>query len=297
MSALLGIIAAGIAFLSWGFGDFALQRTIRRIGSLDTLFYVSAFGGIVLLPFVWKDIPYLFSDYHALELLGFAILVGFISAVLNFESFKRGKLAVIEPVMSSELVVTALISIVFIREKVTTSQILLMLIVFMGILLTMIRVVAPRWWWPWGKRGIIERGVLYAAMGAVVMSLYNVFIGLSSRATNPLITIWFTHLVIAFVVLLWLTYRGQSSALFQWGMRRWKLILGASALDTSAWIAYAAAALFLPIAITIAITESYVVLAAMLGIFINKERLARHQVIGGALALVAAIVLAVVSTR
>jgi drug/metabolite transporter (DMT)-like permease len=62
-----------------------------------------------------------------------------------------------------------------------------------------------------------------------------------------------------------------------------------------AWFGYAYAVSQSSIALTITISEAYIVLAALLGVVINRERLRRHQVLGAALALGAVVVLAYIS--
>ncbi len=78
-------------------------------------------------------------------------------------------------------------------------------------------------------------------------------------------------------------------------LAHWRPVLAACIFDNAAWVAYAVAVTTLPIALTIAITESYVALAAFLGVVWNKEKLQRHQYAGMILAIAAAIVLAAVS--
>jgi uncharacterized membrane protein len=47
-----------------------------------------------------------------------------------------------------------------------------------------------------------------------------------------------------------------------------------------------------PISISVAISESYIIIAVLLGYFVNKEKLRKHQIIGLTLAIVSAVYLA-----
>lgn len=60
--ATLGIIFALGALLSWGFGDFFIQKTVRAVGDLKTLFLIDAIGALVLLPFIWGELPITLSN-------------------------------------------------------------------------------------------------------------------------------------------------------------------------------------------------------------------------------------------
>ena len=62
-------------------------------------------------------------------------------------------------------------------------------------------------------------------------------------------------------------------------------------LDNTAWIAFAFAMTFSNIGIVVALTESYIVIAVLLGVFVNKEYLRMHQKIGVAIAVASAIAL------
>ena len=125
MTISVGIGLAFVAMLCWGFGDFLIQKSTRKIGDWETLFVICAFGSLILLPFVWKDIPATFANNKGLWILlaGSAIL--FIAALLDFEALKKGKLAVVEPIWSFEVPASALLAFFILGEKVDLLQIVL----------------------------------------------------------------------------------------------------------------------------------------------------------------------------
>lgn len=293
---MIGIIAAFGAFIFWGFGDFSIQRAIRAVGTLQTLFCICAVATILLLPLVWGSLDDVFQSSQALILLGSASILGLITAIVNFESFKRGKLAVIEPVMSFELVVTVLIGVLIVGERISTLQAVLIATVFTGILLTVVQKQTVAWWKVWLHQRGLEKGVLFAAVGAIGMAGVNVLTGLASQSTSPLVAIWFTHAVIAAFLLGWFVVSKTLHTNLSATLGEWRVMLAASVLDTVAWIAFATAVLTIPISVTIGITECYVILAVLLGIGINKERLYPHQLVGGGVAFAAGITLAIIST-
>src|SRR3990167_9583882 len=117
-----GIILAFIALFGWGFADFLIQRTVRKIGIWKPLFFIGLFGLIFLLPFVFNEIgPILFqpSSLYLLLLLG---VVGVISSLFDFEALKQGKMAVVEPLIGIELPITVGLSIVLGGEHLNLSQ-------------------------------------------------------------------------------------------------------------------------------------------------------------------------------
>jgi uncharacterized membrane protein len=89
--------------------------------------------------------------------------------------------------------------------------------------------------------------------------------------------------------------RGEFFQTLSHTRKHWRPVLAESLLDNVAWIAFAYAVILIPISITIAITESYIALGALLGILLNRERLQRHQYAGIVVTLIAAIILAAIS--
>ena len=80
--------------LCWGFGDFFIQRTTRKIGDVESLAYIGVIGIIGLLPFVLKDFSLLFSLKNLLLLVLLGVIT-FVVALFNFEALKDGKLSII----------------------------------------------------------------------------------------------------------------------------------------------------------------------------------------------------------
>jgi len=295
MNPTLGIVFAFVAFLAWGFGDFTIQRSARRIGSLPALFAITVFGAVVLLPFVWHDLPELFSTGRIVAIGFLTVVVTTITAIFEFEAFRKGKMAVIEPVMSFELVLTVGIGILILKESTSLAQLLLTLTVFTGILLTVLHRTPRHWWQVWRHRSVLEKGVILAALGAVAMSLVNILTGVFSQDTNPWVAIWFIHTCIAVFLAVWFTGQLRWRQIGRDIRKNAKLLLTMSIFDNAAWLAFAASVLYIPISLSIAISESYIALASLLGIIWNKEKLQTHQVIGMVLTITAAVALAVVS--
>lgn len=295
MGTLFGIGAALIAFLAWGFGDFFIQRSTRKVGTLISLFVIGLIGFVFLLPFVWNEIPNIFSSRSVLSLIAITVGITLLTALAELEALRRGKIAVIEPILSFELVFTAAIGIALLQEKVTLWQSLIILIIFVGIILAVIRKPEKHWWQFWKKHSWLEQGVLLAVLGALLMGVTNVLSGLLSRNTSPIAAIWFIHGSLALIVFGWFIIRQRVAKTYQLILENKRTVLTQGFLDNIAWLAYAYAVLSIPISITIAITESYVALSSILGVVINHERLQRHQYVGAILSITAAVILAIVS--
>ncbi len=282
----LGILFAIGALLSWGFGDFFIQRTTRKLGDWSTLFVISLFGLIILTPFVYKDFGAINESFLLFLVVSSVLLI---AALLDFEALKRGKLAIIEPALALEVPVSAMLAFLLIREVSSFLQIILIAGVMLGITLVSLKSFHFK------RRVWIEKGAILGMLGALFMGTSNFLVGFASRISNPLLVTWFYSLFLVLVCLIYLVVNGKIKKLFADVKRNSKTVLAVSIFDNAAWIFFAFAMTLIPIAIAVALSESYIALAALLGLVINRERLLKHQLVGLVLTLVSAIILATIT--
>ncbi|MBI2583444.1 MAG: EamA family transporter, partial [Candidatus Aenigmarchaeota archaeon] len=273
------------ALLFWGFGDFLIQKSTRKFGDWETLFSIVAFGTIILTPLVYNDLWILSSNENLLVLMA-ASLVLLGAALLDFEALKKGKIAVVEPVYALEVPIAAVLAFGIISETVELLEISLISILIIGLIMVSLRSHH------FSRRAWVERGVFLAAVGSLFMGSANFLVGFAARITNPLMSIWFTNLVLTFVCLYYLMINKKLGGFARDFYHHRKLVLGVAVLDNLAWIAFAGAMSIIPIVIAVALSESYIALAALLGLLINKERLFMHQKIGLFVVLLSAVALA-----
>ena len=290
MSLSVGIGLAFVAMLAWGIGDFLIQKSTRKVGDIEALFFVTAFGAVVLLPFVYKNIGALFaSSSDTMLILAVLCVVLLLAALLDFEALRVGKLAVVEPIWSFEVPVAALLAFFILGEEVTVLQILIIVALLVGLALVSLKKEFRL------KHLWLERGTLLALLGAVFMGAANFFMGWGARVTDPIMANFVTDVFIAVVTGLILFRRGNVGASIRDMSRNGSVLLQMSIADKTAWVAFAFAMTLAPIAVTVALSESYIIIAVLLGLALNRELLCRHQKIGLALAITAAIILAAIT--
>jgi drug/metabolite transporter (DMT)-like permease len=281
----LGIIFAFIALVSWGFGDFFIQKTVRALNSWKALFFICTTAMVGLFPFIRGSLSSLGArDFWLLGLAGTAMLV---AAIFDFEALRKGKIAVVEPILGLELPIVVALGVTLGGDFLTSLQILLITLVCIGIILAATK-RRPR---ESIRREIVEKGVILASLAAITMALTNFLVGVSSQGVSPLITIWFAHSLLAVVSGLVLLLRGDLKNIFADFKKYPGPIIGQSIFDNLAWVAFAFAATLIPISIATTISESYIALAVFLGLFANKEKLRCHQLIGAFFAIAGIITL------
>lgn len=296
MSPLFGTLAALTALVGWGVGDFAIQRSVRRLGSLQTLFFVALAGTVIFLPFAWHHLSSVIGNRQsAVIVLGAAATMG-TAAFLNFEALRGGKISVLEPVISIELPITIAIGVLLLGEAITVQQFVLALIIFLGLELTVIHRAKHRYLFFFFHHHFrLEDGVVLAVLGAIFLGFTNILSGLGGQVFNPLTAIWMIHTVITVLLFCLFLWQGTLGDVFDQGIRHWRPVVSAAILDNLAWAGFITAATILTISVTTAISEGFVPLAATLGIIFNGERPQQHQKVGIGIALVAAIALAMIS--
>jgi len=285
MSFEISILAAFGAMICWGFGDFFIQRTTRKIGDLEALAFIGIIGTIILLPFIIGDLPLLFSPSN-LILLFVVGAVTFVAAMLDFEALKKGKLCVVDVVLEVELPITVILGIFFFGEILSIPQLAAIVAAFIGIILISFDSCKLK-----NSFGKLEKGVILAFFAAVVMAFTNFLTASASRQVSPLMAIWLPWIIFAAISLFFIWKREGFKKMLSNAVKYKKLVLAESIFDTLAWLFFAIAVVGSQLAVTITISESYVVIALLLGLWLNKEKIRAHQYIGAALALASSIFL------
>lgn len=287
----MGILYALGALLFWAIGDFFIQKTSRKIGVVESLFFIGISGSICFFPFVKNDLSTIFFDVPTLAILGLAGITMFFAALFNFEGLKDGKIAIVEPISSLEMPLTVLLSIVIIAERPSLTQLLLIAFIFVGVIFT---VTTNHKHLHYHKR-FFEKGVAFAGIGAVGMALTDFIFGLSSREVSSVLTLWFVHTTIAVLCMTYILVKLDVRDLFIRFKKYPGIIITQSIADNLAWLFFGLAVISIPISIAISISECYIVLAALLGVFINKEKLKKHQFIGIVIVFVGVTILSLIS--
>lgn len=285
----MGIVLAFTALVSWGVGDFLIQKSARKFGDWVALFYITAFSVVVLLPFVWHEIIPIVSNVKHLAFLIVTSIIILGAALLDFEALRVGKIAVVEPIYALEVPVTAGIATFIIRESLTLWQTVLVACLMLGIFLVATKTFRHL------KNIRLERGVWLASGATIMMGVTNALFGVGGRATSPLMVNWFTDVFMTIVIIVYLFLHARCGEIIRDWKKNKKLIISVAVADNAAWITYTYSMVYIPIAIATSISESYIALASILGITLNGERLHSHQKVGLVICVIAAITLAAIT--
>lgn len=286
--------------ISWGIGDFFLQRMSRKVGNIEALIFINFAGTILLLPFVFNHFLSLTWDtFLPLLVLSF---VDTAFGLIALKAYGQGKLCVIDVILIMELPLTIFLGMIFLGEKLNALQTVLIFMIMTGIIFIakervgFIRRILSYFY----KGGLaLEKGVMVAMLAALLSAVHNFLIAFNAREVSPFMTIWLPWTLSNVWILIYLFYKYGTkkiiSGLISHFKKNKKIIIYGSLFDNMAWLCYAGALAGKELSITTAITESYPVLAMFLGVKFNKEKISGWQYAGAALALGGSFVIAMIS--
>lgn len=280
------IILAFGAMIGWGVGDFLIQRTIKKIGELETLCWITLFSSIILTPLVLDDLKHL--DVKQIFFLIVLGCINFASGFIHFKALKIGKLSVVETILSIELPLTIILGLIFFHEILNPAQIILIILLFIGVILISINFEKIQ------KKDFLEKGALLALLSGVIIAIVNFYTAAQAKSISPLLAIWLPWLVCGLICFSHISRQRLGNFLDR-SRRHGRLILTMVIIDLLAWLAYVYAVAQEKLTITIAITESYIVIALLLGVLANREKIKKIQYIGAAMAVISSLAISLIS--
>jgi drug/metabolite transporter (DMT)-like permease len=194
--------------------------------------------------------------------------------------------------MGLELPFTIVLAVALRGERIGLAEMLGIGAVFCGVMLA---ATAKPLGAKLRKGGSLERGVFFGLLGAVGIGASNFVTGVASQDISPILAVWFSRALFSTLFCGYLLSRGRLGATLKAAHAHVGLVSAVSVLYLVAFTAYAVAMTRSSISIVTTISGGYIVLAVMLGVVINKERLGSHQKLGVAAALVGILALALLS--
>lgn len=283
------LLAAFLAMLCHALGDFFIQRSVRKVGNLESLAIISLFGFLAVTPFVLSDWQLIFQPANLFVLFSVSIVTLF-AAILNFEALRAGKLSVIEALMQFELPATVLLGFFLFGESLSQIEVALIALVFAGLFFVSLESLSFS-----SIFRKVEKGAAVALASAIGLALVNFLTAQASKQVSPFHAIWLPWLLLTIYCVAYLWKKGSLTIFYKNSLLHGKTVLAMAFFDSAAWILFAMAVAHAELSIMGTITQSYPVAAMALGVLVNKEKVAPHQLLFGALTIGATIALGFVS--
>lgn len=166
------IAFAFIAFFTWGIGITFEAIAARKIESKSFTFWGSFLGFIFASSYIPFALPQLANIN--LFLIGICWLIGFLvaaGAICYYEALKRGNPSLVGTIGSSFPLVTVILSVVFLKEKLTLFEILVLVVIFIGLILATLDISELQ-----KKKIVLNKGIFLALLTMLFWGIYATLI-------------------------------------------------------------------------------------------------------------------------
>lgn len=314
---VVGVALAVAVALLWGTADYVATLAARRLGTVQTTFFSQAAGLCALLAFDLLS-PSLWATFTPRAMIASAVIGAFtgICASVGYWAFYKaleiGPVALVSPLSSSSAMITLLLSIVLLQERLTPLQNAALALLLPGLVIASTNV---------GELGLLlkkkatlvfrSRGVGFALIAAVAFGAMDFGIGASARQSGWFLPVlWSRTYSLLFLTLIftWMDRRARPRFSYS-SIRLWRRhVLEAGFRDTSpfsltlcriglllasiagmvenaAVLLFSIDTLIAQTGVTAVIASNYSLVAMLFGCLLFYERLERNQVFGIGLVL------------
>lgn len=286
MSAILFAI---IAFVGWGTGDIFGGLVARKVGGYSSAVLNYIFC-IILASFY---IPFALPELRNLNLesvLWLIVLlpIGIIPLITLYEGMNRGNASLVGIVSGSFGALVAILSVISLKESLNIPQIVSIIIVFIGLVLSSLNLKNFKL-----QQLLTDKGIPFALFSLVTWAIYFTFVKIPIRQIG-----WFWPAYITWwgfpLVLFYLKKRSIKITIPRDKKHRIYMVMS-SVISTIALFSFNLAAAKGQSSIVAPIASSYPVLFALLAYFVFKDRLSKQQIVGMVITLAGIISLSVLA--
>jgi len=270
---LTGILFAIAAMLSWGTSDFLAAHSVKKTDFFKLFFWsqVICLSFIFALFFLFFHLPSLsFPIILAILFSGFLSAAGFLAF---YKGFQVGKASIISPIAATWALVTVILSLVFLKERLTTLQAFSIFLALMGGVLTSFR-------WK-DLAGIkikrFETGIKYAVFAAVVWGIYYIPFDIINTKLGWFMSTFLTRAAV-FLLLSFFAVSFKKDVKFPRNVTLFVVLI--AALETIGYLSYALSITSQNTSIAAPISGATPMIVVILARIFFKEELETNQKIG-----------------
>ena len=287
----MAILFALIALVGWGVGDIFGTKVARKIGNVYGFFWLHIFALLFSSLYIpWAGRIENFTYLLLAFLLG--LIVSF-SSLLYFRGLEVGNASLVGTIAGSFSIITIALSMIFFGEKVTLVQLMGIILVILGVILSSFKIEdSKRKTW---QSFLSNPGIIYALIAMVGWGIYFAFIRIPAEKIG-----WFWSYYpanfTAFLLIPFGLIKSNAFDIFKKPQTFTHTVLF-MILVTIATFAYNLGILRGLTSIVAPISGSYPVLFVILTRIVFKDRLSRQQKLGVISALAGILVISFASVE
>ena len=293
---LMGIALGGGVAILWGTADTIATISTRRLTTFTTTF-ISQLSGFFILTIAWLFFSLLHpSRVFVLPING--IFIGIFTGVCNavgylalYRSLELGPIAITSPLSSTSAVVTLLLSMLLLQERVSLFDGIAITAVISGVIFSSIDIHGMRLLFKQKSGGLSAgKGIFWACVTPVAFGLVDIGIGGSTTLHGWFAPVFFAFAFSSLILTLlfgWRYSRRRGAKASSSGVNILlqnpmgiAFAVGAGILECIAILAFSMATQIIKPGLTAAIASNYSLIAILFGVFVLHERLMINQKLG-----------------
>lgn len=282
----LGLLIA----CAWGLADTAAAFALRHIAAVPVTFLAQATGLIILacVGILWFDKLGLstLSPSKMIWIVLAGILIGIFAIsgyTAQYQSFEKGPLAIVSPIIAANGGITLLLSVFFLGERLELPDLVMLLVLLVGVVLAATKVSA----FSLVRRSpssLISRGMALAITALFGLGILNFGIGAAAQVTNWYLVILASRMFSMIYLLIYTHLIHPSMEIKKVQPLRlgfWYLLAGCSGVfEMLGLIVFGIAARQQQTGPIAVIASSYIVISVFAGVVFFRERLSLRQMAG-----------------
>ena len=285
----MAIIFALIAFFGWGLGDIFGGLVSRKIGGISSAFW----SYVLCVIFASFYIPFAGNPLEHMNTLALVVLIiltpiGLVPLITLYEGIKRGNASLVGTIGSTFAALVVILSIIFLGDKISYTQIIAIVIIFVGLILASLDLKTFNI-----KQLVTDKGVPFAIASMIFWAIYFTFVRIPIRQIG-----WFWPAYLSWcgfpLVYIFMRAKKMKLTIPNDSKTIMYTVIGAF-VSCAALFGFNYAVSKGQTAIVAPISGAYPVLFASLAYFVFKDRLNKQQVTGIIFTLVGIVLLSVFS--
>ena len=269
----MGIIFGIIAMISWGTADFFVVKAVRKISVFKTFVWSQIIGIILFFLIFSLFFKFPVMPYNIIIMILITGFLGVIAYLAFYKGLQIGKVSIVSPIAASWSVITVILCLVLLKEKLTNIQ-------SFGISLAIIGAVLVSF----KSHDLLKLrikniavGVKYALIALFGWGFYMFLIGVLVDKLGWFLPVFFIKAVAVFYLL---SYSGVSKQDIKFPKNVYFFIVLIGVLETIAFLSYGMGINYEYNSIVAPIGAAFPMVTIILARIFLKEKLEINQKIG-----------------
>jgi transporter family protein len=285
MTIVMPLLLSLGAMIGWGILNFIMAKLSRQTGPFASLFFLQLLG----IPFLVLLLPFIHQPISLQGILSFTALGIFDTCVflLFLYATKIGNLSVVSSISRASILVTVVLSVIFLHEPLTSWRIVSILMTLIGVILLSVDFSNK----DKSHKASLFKGVPLVLLEAVGVGIYMFLVAPLVRDYGWYNSSLIIRIAITITVFIMMIVQGKQVHL---NKNLWPYAVAAALSDVIAFSLYNIAVARYDVSYVSIVTSSSSIVTLGLAYFFLKEKLNRFQLFGFFLTVIGIVVLQIV---